>query len=212
MTNPLFTPYLIPSAPVIYEEEIKKSRFITYLAHSPSVESAKTFINEIKALHANARHNCWAFVAGRPSDSMSYGFSDDGEPSGTAGKPILAQLSGSNVGEVVAVVTRYYGGIRLGTGGLVKAYGGGVQAALKLLPTTEKNITVLSKIVCDYPSLALLESILSNYGAISKQVEFKQDVEMNVEIDARLIEQLKVEVTNRFKGRIIIKPIQGNSN
>ncbi len=79
----------------------------------------------MKQKHPDARHNCWGFVAGRPDDSMLWGFSDDGEPSGTAGKPILAQLSGCGVGEITAVVTRYYGGIRLGTGGLVKAYGGG---------------------------------------------------------------------------------------
>ena len=120
-------PYLIPNEPVIFEEEIKKSLFITYLAHTPSSDAAKAFVEQIKQKHPDARHNCWGFVAGRPEDSMLWGFSDDGEPSGTAGKPILAQLSGSGVGEITAVVTRYYGGIRLGTGGLVKAYGGGVQ-------------------------------------------------------------------------------------
>lgn len=119
-------PYLIPAEPAQFEEEIKKSVFITYLAHTPSIEAAKAFVDQIKAKHADARHNCWGFVAGRPEDSMQWGFSDDGEPSGTAGKPILAQLSGSGVGEITAVVTRYSGGIKLGTGGLVKAYGGGV--------------------------------------------------------------------------------------
>ena len=86
-------PYLIPAQPAQFEEEIKKSVFITYLAHTPSVEAAKAFVEQIKTKHADARHNCWGFVAGRPEDSMRWGFSDDGEPSGTAGKPILAQLS-----------------------------------------------------------------------------------------------------------------------
>lgn len=205
MTNSNFSPYLIPASSVIFEEEIKKSRFITYLAHSPTIESAKAFVQEIKSKHADARHNCWAFVAGRPNDSMSFGFSDDGEPSGTAGKPILAQLSGSGVGEIVAVVTRYYGGIRLGTGGLVKAYGGGVQSALKLLSTKEKSITVFRQIECDYSSLALLESILANYGVKTQRVEFNQNIEMFVEIDARLIDELSLEITNRFKGKILIQ-------
>ncbi len=146
-------PYLIPLSPVVTEEEIKKSRFITYLAHTPGIDSAKAFVAEIKAKHADARHNCWAFVAGRPDDSMSWGFSDDGEPSGTAGKPILAQLTGSGVGEITAVVTRYYGGIRLGTGGLVKAYGGGVQQALLQLTTKEKAITVQFTLSCEYLTL-----------------------------------------------------------
>ena len=91
------TPYLIPLKNVVVEEEIKKSRFITYLAHTPDIESAKAFVNNIKKKHPDARHNCWGFVAGRPEDSMKWGFSDDGEPSGTAGKPILAQLTGSEV-------------------------------------------------------------------------------------------------------------------
>ncbi len=116
-------PYLIPAESTQFEEEIKKSLFITYLAHTPGIDSAKAFVEEIKRRHADARHHCWAFVAGRPQDSRLWGFSDDGEPSGTAGKPILAQLSGSGVGEITAVVTRYYGGVLLGTGGLVKAYG-----------------------------------------------------------------------------------------
>lgn len=131
-------PYLIPAEPHNRLEEIKRSRFITYLAHTPNVELAKAFVNEIKAKHADARHNCWAFVAGAPENSLLYGSSDDGEPSGTAGRPMLAQLSGSGVGEICAVVTRYSGGIKLGTGGLVKAYGGGVKQALAELQTLPK--------------------------------------------------------------------------
>ncbi len=118
--------YSIPAASLELTEEIKKSRFITLIAHTPTVEVAKGWVNEIKRQHPTARHHCWAFVAGAPQDSQVYGFSDDGEPSGTAGKPILAQLMGSGLGEICAVVVRYYGGIQLGTGGLVKAYGGGV--------------------------------------------------------------------------------------
>ncbi|CAE6878617.1 IMPACT family member YigZ [Vibrio sp. B1FLJ16] len=132
-------PYLIPAQPAQFEEEIKKSVFITYLAHTPSIEAAKAFVDQIKIKHSDARHNCWGFVAGRPEDSMKWGFSDDGEPSGTAGKPILAQLSGSRVGEITAVVTRYSGGIKLGTGGLVKAYGGGVQQALSSFKLLRKK-------------------------------------------------------------------------
>lgn len=127
--------YLIPKSAVVFEEEIKKSRFITYLQHTEGLEQAKAFWAEIKAQHPNARHNCWAAVAGRPTDSQQLGFSDDGEPAGTAGKPMLSALLGSQVGEISAVVVRYYGGILLGTGGLVRAYGNGVQQALKLLET-----------------------------------------------------------------------------
>ena len=130
--------YLIPKSAVVFEEEIKKSRFITYLQHTEGLEQAKAFWAEIKAQHPNARHHCWAAVAGRPTDSQQLGFSDDGDPAGTAGKPMLSALQGSQIGEISAVVVRYYGGILLGTGGLVRAYGNGVQQALKLLETERK--------------------------------------------------------------------------
>ena len=130
--------YLIPKSAIVFEEEIKKSRFITYLQHTEGLEQAKAFWAEIKAQYPNARHHCWAAVAGKPTDSQQLGFSDDGEPAGTAGKPMLSALQGSQVGEVSAVVVRYYGGILLGTGGLVRAYGNGVQQALKLLETERK--------------------------------------------------------------------------
>ena len=106
--------YLIPKSAVVFEEEIKKSRFITYLQHTEGLEQAKAFWAAIKTQHSNARHHCWAAVAGKPTDSQPLGFSDDGEPAGTAGKPMLSALQGSQVGEISAVVVRYYGGILLG--------------------------------------------------------------------------------------------------
>lgn len=136
-----------------FEEEIKKSRFITYLQHTEGLEQAKAFWAEIKAQHPNARHHCWAAVAGRTTNSQQLGFSDDGEPAGTAGKPMLSALLGSQVGEISAVVVRYYGGILLGTGGLVRAYGNGVQQALKLLETERKVERQLFQVHCDYAQL-----------------------------------------------------------
>ena len=147
--------YLIPKSAVVFEEEIKKSRFITYLQHTEGLEQAKAFWAEIKAQHPNARHHCWAAVAGKPMDSQQLGFSDDGEPAGTAGKPMLSALQGSQVGEISAVVVRYYGGILLGTGGLVRAYGNGVQQALKLLETERKVERQLFQVHCDYAQFKL---------------------------------------------------------
>lgn len=201
-------PYLIPDAPVTFEEEIKKSVFITHLAHTPSVESAKAFVDEIKSKHAGARHNCWGFVAGRPEDSMKWGFSDDGEPSGTAGKPILAQLSGSGVGEITAVVTRYSGGIKLGTGGLVKAYGGGVQQALKLLQTIEKKITTELYLTIDYGFMPILQSILGQYGAIQLDASYSEHIELVIEIEKLNVEEFKLAVTNKSGAKAVIKTKQ----
>ncbi|MGF1759662.1 YigZ family protein [Photobacterium sagamiensis] len=197
-------PYLVPAAEASFEEEIKKSRFITYLAHTPTVDAAKAFVRDIKAKHGGARHHCWAFVAGRPTDSMKWGFSDDGEPSGTAGKPILAQLTGSGVGEITAVVTRYSGGIKLGTGGLVKAYGGGVQQALTVLQTKEKVITSELSLSCEYNQVSLVESLLAEYAGIQLRADYGNQVDMTIELDSRLVKEFSAKLTNRSGGRIML--------
>ncbi|WP_394128318.1 YigZ family protein [Vibrio hepatarius] len=197
-------PYLVPATPTQFEEEIKKSLFITYLAHTPSIEAAKAFVDEIRTKHSDARHNCWGFVAGRPEDSMKWGFSDDGEPSGTAGKPILAQLSGSGVGEITAVVTRYSGGIKLGTGGLVKAYGGGVQQALKTLQTIEKKITTNLLLELDYGFVPIVQSLCPQFGAVEVSAEYSERVKMVVEIEMRQVNDFSQTIINKSGAKVII--------
>ncbi|MFV0449871.1 MAG: YigZ family protein [Vibrio sp.] len=203
-------PYFIPNEPVIFEEEIKKSRFITYLAHTPTIEAAKTFVEQIKQQHADARHHCWGFIAGRPEDSMRWGFSDDGEPSGTAGKPILAQLSGSGVGEITAVVIRYYGGIRLGTGGLVKAYGGGVQQALKLLQTIDKKITTNLHLSLDYGLVPLAQSIIKQFDGTEVDAQYGSNVELDVELEVLHVEDFTQTIINRSGAKIIVTDLTTN--
>ena len=202
-------PYLIPAQPAQFEEEIKKSVFITYLAHTPSVEAAKAFVEQIKTKHSDARHNCWGFVAGRPEDSMKWGFSDDGEPSGTAGKPILAQLSGSGVGEITAVVTRYSGGIKLGTGGLVKAYGGGVQQALKLLQTIEKKITTKLRLELDYGFMPIAQSLMPQFSAVEVDAEYSDQVVLLVEIELREVRAFTQAIINKSGAKAIVTPLNG---
>lgn len=203
-------PYLIPALPSQFEEEIKKSLFITYLAHTPSVDAAKAFVAQIKTKHSDARHNCWGFVAGRPEDSMLWGFSDDGEPSGTAGKPILAQLAGSSVGELTAVVTRYYGGIRLGTGGLVKAYGGGVQQALKQLQTIEKKITTKLSLTLDYSFVPIAQSIIAQYEALEVEADYKEQVKFLVEIELRHLDAFTQTIINKSGAKAVVTAIKNN--
>lgn len=153
----------------VSEETIKKSRFITLLAHTCGVDAARAFVQQVKQDHPTARHHCWAWVAGAPNDSQQLGFSDDGEPSGTAGKPMLAQLMGADIGEITAVVVRYYGGIMLGTGGLVKAYGGGVQQGLKQLERQRKVPVKLFTLQCDYAQLSDIERLVQRFeGSISE--------------------------------------------
>ncbi|MEL7293455.1 MAG: YigZ family protein [Pseudomonadota bacterium] len=197
-------PYLIPAQPTQFEEEIKKSVFITYLAHTPGIEAAKAFVDQIKTRHADARHNCWGFVAGRPQDSMQWGFSDDGEPSGTAGKPILAQLSGSGVGEITAVVTRYSGGIKLGTGGLVKAYGGGVQQALKSLQTIEKKITTKLLLELDYGFMPILHALLTQFSAEQVSADYSDQVKLVVEIELRQVSDFTQTIVNKSGAKVTV--------
>ncbi|MER2498382.1 YigZ family protein [Vibrio neptunius] len=202
-------PYLIPAQLALFEEEIKKSVFITQLVHTPSVEAVKAFVEKVKMQHSDARHNCWGFVAGRPEDSMQWGFSDDGEPSGTAGKPILAQLSGAGVGEITAVVTRYSGGIKLGTGGLVKAYGGGVQQALKLLQTIEKKITTKLLLELDYGLIAIIQNLLPQFGAQQVDTDYSEQVKMVVEIELRYVSDFTQTIINKSGARVLVTPLDG---
>ncbi|UAA39403.1 YigZ family protein [Paraneptunicella aestuarii] len=196
------SPYLIPAESLIFEEEIKKSRFITYLAHTPGVDAAKQFIEEMKEKHKDARHNCWAYVAAKPNDSTFWGCSDDGEPSGTAGRPMLAQLSGSGIGEISAVVTRYFGGVKLGTGGLVKAYGGGVKQALELLQTTEKIPQQEMLIRCDYDHVSLVEHLCQEFSADILDRQYTDHIEISVSLDSRQANEFQQLLTNRSSGTV----------
>ncbi|MCK8540214.1 IMPACT family protein [Yersinia ruckeri] len=195
-------PYLIPAASVSVNEEIKKSRFITLLAHTRGVNEAKAFIQQVKSEHPTARHHCWAFVAGAPTDSQQLGFSDDGEPSGTAGKPILAQLLGSHIGEITAVVVRYYGGVKLGTGGLVKAYGSGVQQALKQTEVKYKVPQLEYTLLCDYAQLVMVESLLQQVDGQILQGEYGVQVSLRLSLPATLACQIGDKLRDLSRGSL----------
>ena len=197
------------SSPVHSELVIKKSRFITYIAHTPTVEAAKAWVGEIKQQHPGARHHCWAFVAGAPQDSQVYGFSDDGEPSGTAGKPMLAQLMGAGLGEIAAVVVRYYGGVLLGTGGLVKAYGGGVGAALKQLETRIKRQQTASLIQCDYTDMGAVEALIQAHQGQLLAADYGASVTLQVAWEAAVWSRIAQELTDRTQGRVSLRPLDG---
>ncbi|SDG73387.1 uncharacterized protein, YigZ family [Sinosporangium album] len=121
-------PYLTLTAPVDYESEIRRSRFLCALAPAATVAAARGFVEEVSSRHRDATHNCSAYVVG--GDRAVRRADDDGEPSGTAGPPMLDALLKQGLGDVVTVVTRYFGGVLLGAGGLVRAYGGAVSRAV----------------------------------------------------------------------------------
>ncbi|AWS49459.1 MULTISPECIES: IMPACT family protein [Providencia] len=197
-------PYLIPAETISFTEEIKKSQFITYLAHTDGIEAAKDYIQSIKAQYPDARHHCWAFVAGRPDDSQKLGFSDDGEPTGTAGKPIMAQLLGSNLGEVTCVVVRYFGGIKLGTGGLVKAYGNGAQQALKILPTKTKVPQKIFNLVCDYSLINAIEQLLVQVNGTVLHSDYNETVSLQIAIPATLEQEVNDKLRDISRGALTL--------
>ncbi|MCU5772159.1 IMPACT family protein [Erwiniaceae bacterium BAC15a-03b] len=201
--------YDIPAEPVsVSEETIKKSRFITLLAHTDGSEAARAFVQQVRSEHPAARHHCWAWVAGAPNDSQQLGFSDDGEPSGTAGKPMLAQLMGSNVGEITAVVVRYYGGIQLGTGGLVKAYGGGVQQGLKRLARVQKVPMRAFWLCCDYAQLGDVERMIQRFDGRLLDSEFSDVVTINLALPYAQLEGFTQNLSDFSRGALQLIPVK----
>ncbi|WP_189514285.1 IMPACT family protein [Kushneria pakistanensis] len=133
--------YPIPHiAPAPYHEEsleVQKSRFITRVAQATTPEQAQQLVDQARLDHPDASHHCSAFIAGAPGEQTAIGFSDDGEPGGTAGRPMYQVLEGSGLGQISAVIIRYFGGTKLGTGGLVRAYSKALLQAIESLPTRE---------------------------------------------------------------------------
>jgi len=199
------TRYPVPAARTRVEEVVNRSRFITTADRASTVKAAQAFIQEIRTEFADATHNCWAYLVGPPGSSAHVGMSDDGEPSGTAGRPMLAVLQGSGVGDIVVVVTRYFGGIKLGTGGLVRAYAGGVKAALAALPLTEKveRTTVLMEL--PYPFFTPLQRILPGYEAEITSQRFAEAVVLEVRLPVEHAERLALHVAEMTHGQAICR-------
>ncbi|OSM97829.1 IMPACT family protein [Lonsdalea populi] len=199
--------YPVPAEQVSVSEEIKKSRFISVISPACGVKAAKAFINTQREQHPAAVHHCWAYVAGAPADSQQLGFSDDGEPAGTAGKPILAQLMGSCIGEVAAVVVRYYGGVKLGTGGLVRAYGGGVQQALKQITLTQRVLLQKYQLQCDYPLLAPVEVIVRQFEGQIVSTGYGADVRLQLALPSNAADEVGRRLRDISRGALQLLPI-----
>ena len=158
------------------EDEVRRSRFITTVARAPTREQAEAFIEDVRAEFPDATHNCWAFVAGPPGATATVGMSDDGEPHGTAGRPMLEALLHSGIGEIAAVVTRYYGGVKLGKGGLGRAYAGGVAHALEAMPRSERVERRRLRIICDYGARDPLLRLAADLDAALESEDYGVDV------------------------------------
>ncbi|MCP3144348.1 YigZ family protein [Pyxidicoccus xibeiensis] len=197
--------YRIPAGLHRVEQDIEKSRFITTAAHAPTVEEAKAFIARVRDEFPDANHNCWAYVVGPPGSTAQVGMSDDGEPHGTAGRPMLTALLHGGVGDVAMVVTRYFGGTLLGKGGLVRAYTSGVQQALEGLPTTERVRKVRLAVELEYASIDGLRRLLPSYEVQVVSEEYAATVGYRLELPVSRVEDFKVALLDLTQGQVLIE-------
>lgn len=198
MTAP--TRYPVPAARHRVEQSIERSRFICTVQRVSSPEDAQAFIRDLNTEFADATHNCWAYVAGPPGDTNRVGLSDAGEPHGTAGRPMLTVLLHSGVGEIAAIVTRYYGGTKLGTGGLVKAYGGTVQLALESMPRAERVDYVDGAVRIGYTAITVIQQLLAAHEVIVSGEEYGVDVRYDVRVPRPNVEGLRSAIADATRG------------
>lgn len=188
MLYTLITPFNI-------SEEIKKSRFIVNAAPIDNVNQATEFIESVSDL--NATHNCWAWKFGN-----QYRFNDDGEPTSTAGRPILAAIEGQNCDQVIIVVTRYFGGIKLGTGGLMRAYGGSASHCLQQATLQPIILRQSYQLSCLYHEWPIIENRLKDASAIIEEQTFDASgTNLQLAITADKLTELQQFILNLTRGR-----------
>lgn len=203
--------YPIPNLPGLAlhrcEETIKRSRFIASLAHTPDPASARVFVDRLRAEFPDATHNCWAFAAGAPGDSGRVGCSDDGEPHGTAGRPMLHQLLHGGVGEVCVVVTRYFGGVKLGTGGLVRAYQGLTAQALETVPLREHVMPARLEVILDYRHVNPFLRLLPVHGAVVEADTFGADAVYQISLPRDNVHAFNTTLLDLTSGDVLIREV-----
>lgn len=197
--------YNIPSKSVTLVQQIKGSKFITTAGRASNRDNARAFIDIISEKYADATHNCYAFVAGNPFSTTDIGFGDDGEVSGTAGKSMLSVLQHKKIGEIVVVVSRYFGGTKLGTGGLVRAYTSSVQLALEKLPLEKYQLFKILKITFDYQYENSIRQLFNKMNVQIIDSDYKEDVEMKIKVSKHRFQELNTELQNSTSGKVSIE-------
>ncbi len=198
--------YPIPGSEHRAEQVILRSRFVATVAEAATVDDAVRFVRRVAGEFPDATHNCWAYAVGRPGNTDRVGMSDDGEPHGTAGRPMLSVLLHSGLGDVAAVVTRYYGGTKLGTGGLVRAYSSTLQLALDELPRVERVDLVDVVAVFAYSSLGQVRTLLPSFEASEIAHEFGADVTLQLRLPASRLDGLRAALADATRGECVIEP------
>ncbi|MDT2417570.1 YigZ family protein [Enterococcus avium] len=183
-----------------HEVEIKKSRFICFLKRIETEEEAKAFIQQIKKEHWKANHNCSAFVLGDHHEIQRS--SDDGEPSGTAGVPMLEVLKKNDLINVCAVVTRYFGGTKLGAGGLIRAYSGSVAQAIVHTGIVEGRLQQEVFVQLDYSNWGKMENFIASENLAVKDTQFTDRVVVICMVDENQFDDFEAQVTDLLNGQV----------
>jgi len=202
--------YMIPAGRHRVEETIRRSRFITTLSLARSIVDAREFITEIADEFSDATHNCWAYLVGPPGDTSRIGMSDAGEPHGTAGRPMLTVLETSEVGDIAAVVTRYYGGIKLGKGGLVRAYSGGVRQALETLELVELVPRATLAVALSYSSAEILKRALPDHEAEVLDENYGTEVVLTLRVPVERRQGFEEAVASMSNGQAVVRLLSSN--
>ena len=199
------TRYPVPAQRHRAEQEVRRSRFVATLERAATADEAHAVIRAVSAEFADATHNCWAFVAGPPGSTLAIGMSDAGEPHGTAGRPMLTALLHGGVGDIVAIVTRYYGGTKLGTGGLARAYGGAVQEALTSLPLTEKVTYAYATLAADYTAVNTLRQLFAAHEVEVLTDAYAADVRWTLRLPAERVDEFRAAVLDATRGQAMVE-------
>lgn len=171
--------------------EIKKSEFIAYAYPVTSREQAMFHVEQLRVKYPDARHWCWAYIIGDPENTTSAGFDDDGEPNGTAGRPILNVLQHKSIGNIIIVVVRYFGGIKLGAGGLTRAYAGSAQAAVDKMTLQPYVPMAQIQILADFATEAQCRYVVEDLNGQIDDVDYSKQVTLTITIAEQDIENLK---------------------
>ena len=199
------TEYLVPFEDGESEFVEKRSRFISHIWRVESEEEARACIEQTKKKHYDARHNCWCYVI-REGNILRY--SDDGEPQGTAGQPMLNVFVREEVTNVCCVVTRYFGGILLGAGGLTRAYGGTAKLALDAAGICRMRLWATVAVPCSYPLYERMRILIEQNGGIITDADFGADIVLTVTIPAEDVTALQDKITELSAGQIELLPIE----
>jgi len=190
--------YFTVSEEYVAELTEKKSRFIATLIPCTSEDEVTSFLSSMRSKYWDARHNVYAYIL---KDGTAR-FSDDGEPHGTAGKPVLDVLTGSGLTDIMVVVTRYFGGILLGTGGLVRAYSASARLALEGAKRVEMCPCFRCEILCDYPDHQKLVALINDKGGSLENEEFTDKVRVSFSFKESQIEAFEADLVEKFSARI----------